>query len=421
MQRQRSACGAVFPCAGIYALWLCLLVLSARQARAGDSPDQTLAVPDAYVVGPNSLTDFPVVNNDIFNYNHTAIVINITQPDLFIFGSEDGSTTRFLSCAFISNACVRYKAPSLALMQGQTQIFDKFTYTLMDKVTNVTSTTTVNVTIVLPPVAVDDSFNVPNLRGTYNFSVLDNDSDPNNRQLRVANVIVPPGSGEIVVFIYGTSPDNNATIIEVKLGGLPDNFTYTAYDTANNMSSTATVSVKVVLEPVARDDLYYGAALNSADNATMAFVLDNDFDPNNLPLYVVDVQVPKRSDANVTIIDEYSIRVTFRYTITNGLGNATASCTVTNRKQPVPPRTKDDSYIMTVGETRLLRVLDNDQGGGTDMVITDLTKSKLRRARAEVVNCWVAGVRSRSCINYTAPLSPGEDSQDASGTAGVIG
>lgn len=102
------------------------------------------------------------------------------------------------------------------------------------------------------------------------------------------------------------------------------------------------------------------------------------------------------------------LQVTFKYTITNGLGNATASCTVTNRKQPVPPRTKDDSFIMTVGETRLLRVLDNDQGGGTGMVIADLTKSKLRRARAEAVNCWVGGVRSRSCVNYTAPLSPGE-------------
>jgi hypothetical protein len=79
----------------------------------------------------------------------------------------------------------------------------------------------VNVTIVLPPVAVDDSFNVANLRGTYNFSVLDNDSDPNRRQLRVANVIVPPDSGDIVVLLYGTSPANNATIIEVKLGGRP--------------------------------------------------------------------------------------------------------------------------------------------------------------------------------------------------------
>jgi hypothetical protein len=91
---------------------------------------------------------------------------------------------------------------------------------------------------------------------------------------------------------------------------LQDNFTYTAFDTANNKSSTANVYVRVVLEPVARDDIYYGAALNDTGNGTIAFVLDNDYDPSNLPLYVVDVELPKWSTANVTIVyDEYAIKV----------------------------------------------------------------------------------------------------------------
>jgi VCBS repeat-containing protein len=231
-----------------------------------------------------------------------------------------------------------------------------------------------------PPVAIDDSADTDE-NTSVTISVLDNDTDPDDDVLTVADVT----NGQ-----YGTvviNDDNTITYIpdDDEFSG-SDTFSYTVSDgNGGEDTGTVTIGVNPVQDPpVAVDD---SADIDEEYSSITISVLDNDTDPENDDLTVTDVTngqygtVVINDDNTITYIPDdetFPGSDTFSYTVSDGNGGQdTARVTIKGNPVQNPPVAVDD-YAKTEENTSVtISVLDNDTDpDNDDLTVTDVTNGQ---------------------------------------------
>ncbi|MDJ1139701.1 Ig-like domain-containing protein [Marinicella marina] len=274
----------------------------------------------------------PEANDDVVNIgrNSSGVVISVLDNDS---DADDGSVLTIESVGAASNGTVVNNGDVVTYTPNAGFVgTDSFEYTVIDgEGGSDSATVTINVNN-LAPVAVDDSVSA---FGTapVNFSVLDNDSDPDgdNSELTVSEISAP-ANGNLVDNGRG---NYTYTANEGFIG--TETLTYKVTD-ANGASTTAIVTITVNEAneaPVAVDDAYF----TTMNNATTINVLSNDFDPDgdNLTLVSVDTAgtigsvEEVNADGTLTYVPpaDWCGTTTFTYTITDGIEEATATVTIT--------------------------------------------------------------------------------------------
>ena len=142
----------------------------------------------------------------------------------------------------------------------------------------------------LPPVAVDDTFDVSDLAAT-GLDVLVNDSDPNGDLITIVD-IVQPASGFVSVTVTG----GIARLVFTPTPGLElsgsDTFTYTISD---GRGGEGTATVTLVFPGGNRPPVGVGeSVITPEDTAVLIIVLENDTDPDGDPISVRTILTPPR-------------------------------------------------------------------------------------------------------------------------------
>jgi outer membrane protein OmpA-like peptidoglycan-associated protein len=171
------------------------------------------------------------------------------------------------------------------------------------------------------PLAVDDSYSVPEDSSNNLFDVLGNDSDPDGDDLTILSVTTPP---------HGTaSISGNAVVYTPDPGYFgADSFGYTVED-GNGGEDSALVSVVVEEHnnpPVAADDF----ASTYKNTPVVIEVLANDQDPDGDPLAIVEIIQAENAMGFVVINGDGTVTYTpvsgwwggdwFHYRISDGRG-----------------------------------------------------------------------------------------------------
>ena len=210
---------------------------------------------------------------------------------------------------------------------------DSFTYAVTDGA--LSASANVSVTVNRPPVAVGDSFTVPQDSADVSLNVLSNDSDPDGDSFSITAVssaangtrMFEAGSANVV---YTPNPGFTGS----------DAFTYTISD--GLFSTIATVAVTVQRSnraPVATNDLAT-VPVDSAQN--IINVLSNDTDPDGNPIKVIAVTqgaqgqvVVGPGGANVLYLPQpgFAGEDAFTYTVSDGFLSSSGSVAVTVHRE----------------------------------------------------------------------------------------
>ncbi|XGV98850.1 MAG: Ig-like domain-containing protein [Leptolyngbya sp. BL-A-14] len=260
---------------------------------------------------------------------------------------------------------------------------DSFTYLASDANGAAPSTATVSLTVTaLPPVAVADSFTLPQNSTFTTGNVLTNDTDPSNLSL-TAQLGTAPTHGSLTL-----NSDGTFTYIPTTGYSGTDSFTYLASDANGAAPSTATVSLTVnALPPAAVADSFRAVTNTPLTVSAANGVLKNDTDPNSLALTALLVSTP--GNGSLTLNSDGSFVYTpttsfvgtdtFVYKANDGLGDsnpATVTLTVSNNTAPVA---NADSYTVSAGVPLTVNpfsgVLQNDSDAESDPLTASLVTS----------------------------------------------
>ncbi|MFO0749657.1 MAG: Ig-like domain-containing protein, partial [Myxococcota bacterium] len=232
----------------------------------------------------------------------------------------------------------------------------------------------------LPPVAVDDSYEVAENAAT-GLDVRSNDSDPNGDALYIIDV-VQPEVGSVVVTPQGDleyHPDGVPTTRD-DTGRPYLTFTYTVSD-GRGGKDTATVTLyfpKPNTPPVATDDV----TTTPEDTAVLVNVQANDSDVDGDELHTTGVSaLPKHGTTTVlgdgsivyTPATNWSGNDSFVYEVCDGHGGCdTATVVVTTTPLNDPPIAGDDAVSVATEEARIIDVILNDSDPDGDSL--DVTR-----------------------------------------------
>jgi len=338
-----------------------------------------VAANDAYTIECNAPATFNVLVNDTDLDNDTLSIIGVSTP---------GRGT-----ASISGGRIVY-TPASSSCAGAV---DTFSYTIADGKGG-TATATVAVTINAappvnkPPVAVNDAYTVEcNVPST--FSVLANDSDPDNDALTITNVTTPgKGTASISAGRVVYTPAANTC------GGTTDSFSYSISDGKGGIATASVaVSVKaapvIIVPPVNNAPVAVNDAYTIECNAPSTFnVLLNDSDVDNDALTITNVTTPGKGTASISagrVVYTPAANTCggttdrFSYSISDGKGGtATASVAVTVKAAPViivppvnnAPVAVNDAYTIECNAPSTFNVLLNDSDADNDaLTITNVT------------------------------------------------
>jgi hypothetical protein len=207
-----------------------------------------------------------------------------------------------------------------------------------------TASADVTITVQAPvaPVAQADETTTP-FNTPVAINVLANDSDPANLPLTVTQVSQPAhGSATI-------NPNGTITYTPQANYFGNDAFSYTISNGYLTASANVAVGVQAPLPPVAVDD----AAQTPFDTPVDIQVLNNDSDPNGLPLTISATTSPTYGTIQVNPNGTISYYPdpefdggmdSFTYTISDGYNTATATVTVT---VDLPPAATANSFTAT--------------------------------------------------------------------------
>ena len=197
---------------------------------------------------------------------------------------------------------------------------------------------------------------------------LANDTDANGDTLRLSNLQPPKSQGLKV------KPDFSASTFSVT--GEQAGTYYVEYVITDGPSTAkGLVRLEVIdppsgnVAPVADNDL----ALMRPGESVLVDVLSNDYDPAGGVLVVQSVQADRDARLTLDIVNHELVRVRsqgslrgpidFSYTVSNGLGSATAQVTVV----PIPPVSsdvapiaEDDKATVRAGDIVTIPVMKND-------------------------------------------------------------
>ncbi len=217
----------------------------------------------------------------------------------------------------------------------------------------------------LPPSANGDLFQA-HPGETVTLDPLKNDTDPNGDQLTLAAVSGAPAGATI-------QPDLDHGTIDFRATE-PGSYSF-AYTVSDGIATTlGIIRVEVTAPssepPVAEND----TAVLPQGGSVLVAPLNNDYDPSGGLLSIVSVDASNAPDIEVALIDRHLLRVTapaglehtaqFSYTVSNGIGEATADVMVipgAADRSDLPPILKPDRVKVRVGDVGTVSVLANDR------------------------------------------------------------
>ncbi|SIA72873.1 YVTN beta-propeller repeat-containing protein [Mycobacteroides abscessus subsp. abscessus] len=217
----------------------------------------------------------------------------------------------------------------------------------------------------LPPSANGDLFQA-HPGETVTLDPLKNDTDPNGDQLTLAAVSGAPAGATI-------QPDLDRGTIDFRATE-PGSYSF-AYTVSDGIATTlGIIRVEVVAPssepPVAEND----TAVLPQGGSVLVAPLNNDYDPSGGLLSIVSVDASSTPGIEVALIDRHLLRVTapagldrtvqFSYTVSNGVGEATADVMVipgAADRSDLPPILKPDHVKVRVGDVGTVSVLANDR------------------------------------------------------------
>ena len=217
----------------------------------------------------------------------------------------------------------------------------------------------------LPPSANGDLFQA-HPGETVTLDPLKNDTDPNGDHLTLAAVSGAPAGASI-------QPDLDHGTIDFRATE-PGSYSF-AYTVSDGIATTlGIIRVEVMAPssepPVAEND----TAVLPQGGSVLVAPLNNDYDPSGGLLSIVSVDASKTPEIEVALIDRHLLRVTapagldrtvqFSYTVSNGVGEATADVMVipgAADRSDLPPILKPDHLKVRVGDVGTVSVLANDR------------------------------------------------------------
>lgn len=217
----------------------------------------------------------------------------------------------------------------------------------------------------LPPSANGDLFQA-HPGETVTLDPLKNDTDPNGDQLTLAAVSGAPAGASI-------QPDLDHGTIDFRATE-PGSYSF-AYTVSDGIATTlGIIRVEVMAPssepPVAEND----TAVLPQGGSVLVAPLGNDYDPSGGLLSIVSVDASNAPGIEVALIDRHLLRVTapagldrtvqFSYTVSNGVGEATADVMVipgAADRSDLPPILKPDHVKVRVGDVGTVSVLANDR------------------------------------------------------------
>ena len=217
----------------------------------------------------------------------------------------------------------------------------------------------------LPPSANGDLFQA-HPGETVTLDPLKNDTDPNGDHLTLAAVSGAPAGASI-------QPDLDHGTIDFRATE-PGSYSF-AYTVSDGIATTlGIIRVEVMAPssepPVAEND----TAVLPQGGSVLVAPLNNDYDPSGGLLSIVSVDASNTPEIEVALIDRHLLRVTapagldrtvqFSYTVSNGVGEATADVMVipgAADRSDLPPILKPDHLKVRVGDVGTVSVLANDR------------------------------------------------------------
>lgn len=216
------------------------------------------------------------------------------------------------------------------------------------------------------PIADDDTLTVFRNSGATFVDVLNNDSDPDNDNLTITDVMQPAN---------GTVVNNGTSLTYTPNEGFigTDAFEYTI-DDGNGDQDAAVVSVEVLNNnPEANDD----SATVTEGESTVLDVLANDSDTDGSELSIDSVTqaqngtVTINSDGTLSYLsnDGYVGTDSFTYTITDADGGlSTANVSIVVESGNNPPVANDDMYQVAINGSLDFNPLENDSDPDGDSI-----------------------------------------------------
>gem|GEM_PF-6273534 len=329
---------------------------------SGEAHNDTLLV----IVEDTISSDFVAVADTVETEDDTPINIPVLANDQIAAGIM--ATVQEVSTPLNGGTVVIESDGSITYSpKSGTAVNDSFTYTIGNGLGG-TSKAQVTVRVTLgnqPPVAENDTISTPENTATT-IAVLEGDQDPENGILTVIATSTPTEAGTVVI-----NDDFTITYTPVADFVGQDTFTYTISDDAGN-ESTATVIVTITdvdQMPIAVED-----TANTPYNVTITInVLDNDTDPEELPLSILAVTTPDNGTAEIdgtTIIytpnEGFDGEETFTYTIEDEAENTAQGTIIVT----VAPR--ETIAIADVNFEQALIDLNHDAGVPDGLVYKDV-------------------------------------------------
>ncbi|MFQ5648305.1 MAG: Ig-like domain-containing protein [bacterium] len=317
--------------------------------------DGTLSNMATVSLAVNSLNDPPVaVSDSVMTQEETMVEIPVLENDFDVDGRVEPATIAFQGQPE-HGTIVLNSLTGIVSYTPEANFFgsDAFRYTIHDE-ENASSQVAGVLIIVLSdndkPIAVNDSA-VTGLGAPVDIAVISNDFDIDNAiDASTVAIATPPVNGQ------ASTVGSNGLIRYSPSAGFSgfDRFHYTVRDEGGQVSNSATVVVRVIGPPVARDDTTFTGVGNSANIA----VLQNDFDPDGAGLdlrSVVKLLGPFNGSATVdpaTGMIHYTPQINFdgidavRYTVKDldGFTSNEAAVTIFVGSN-VPPVANDDAVV----------------------------------------------------------------------------
>jgi hypothetical protein len=317
-------------------------------------PDTPKAIDDTYTVNKGGNLDVAAPQGVLANDQEVDVGETLTAV-LDVAPANDA--------AFTFNADGSFSYTPDPTFEGT----DTFTYHVTDGALD-SASATVSIVVNLPPVAVDDAYEVDEdttLTVDVASGVLANDSDPENDVLKAVLEVAPTkGTLQLAAdgsFVYTPNANENGT----------DTFTYQARTGGNADSNTATVTITINSvndAPVAVDD----SAATDEDTGLSIDVTDNDTDDGDA---IVDVSLTiTQPPANGDVVNNGDGTVyytpdpdffgvdSFKYQVSDDeqLTSNTATVTVTVGSANDAPVANADAVTTDENTAVAISVLAND-------------------------------------------------------------
>ena len=319
-----------------------------------------------------AINDLPIASDDTLSIARTSSPLYLTANDSDVDHALSTMTINIRNQPLngvlsISNTDVTYMVNS-----DSQAVSDSFTYYLTDPSGGESSVAQVDLTIsdAVAPTANIDVVSVMEDSANNPFNITNNDSG--ERLFSAIEIVNPSAHGSTTIdglsVIY--TPDSNYS-------GM-DNFTYRVTDSQGLQSSNASVDIEVIEindQPIARDD---EISVSQGMVKTFNPLLNDEDDSESLTINIVSQPLKGTALIEGNLI-KYTPNpeLTFTadslgYTVTDneGLTSLNATVSINMVDTIAAPSALNDTFVIELGTTLELELLDNDSFNTSGTIIT---------------------------------------------------